>query len=190
MTLVEKHTLGDNFDFAAFLAEWIATDWKAVGVEDAGKCQELAECGYSNPQSNGTPWSDGEPDAARGTKYLTFDFDLTPEEEESWKAAEHDAINKYNAGFVEAENKAIEQLAAERAADLARADAAGWRICQFGLPGQIPMSSVSRPWGSRSDQQRNLSSRAMRPIRLVDPQAERGRQCQISGWYGGLWGRD
>lgn len=124
-----------------------ANDWEAIGKRDAGGLsnQELAETGYENPNCNGTPWSDGEPEEA--TWFVHRADELTSSEViDKIEAAVSEAKDAYNSGYIEAVTDAIKEIANERSAHLARADAAGWRICRFGLPGaSVHVVRVAEP---------------------------------------------
>lgn len=111
-------------------------DWEAIGKRDAGGLsnQELAETGYENPNCSGTPWSDGTPKEAKSMVAVLDDL-ISTEVHDKIEAAISEATDDYNGGYIEAVTDAIEEIATERAAHIARADAAGWRICVFGLPG-------------------------------------------------------
>lgn len=119
-----------ELDFPAALAAFAKVPWKEIGAEDARSLgdEDLAQCGYSNPNSNSTPWTDSEPEEAR-------EFCQLDDEQDQVEIVIRDAKDSYNEGFIEEEEAAITRLADERSAHLARADAAGWRICVFGLPG-------------------------------------------------------
>lgn len=119
------------------LESFNANDWEAIGKRDAGSLsnQELAETGYENPTANGTPWSDGEPEEAKELWAFDSDSCASVSAEEKIKDAIRGAIDAYNSGYIAAVTDAIGEMDSERTAQLARADAAGWRICRFGLPG-------------------------------------------------------
>lgn len=130
------------------LGSFNSNDWKEIGKRDAGSLsnQELAEIGYENPNCNGTPWSDGEPKEAKEVASIYLEELASTDVAAKIEAAIEGATDDYNLGYVEVVEAAIEEIANERSAHLARADAAGWRICVFGLPGaSVHVARVAEP---------------------------------------------
>lgn len=107
------------------LASISEIDWAKLGHDSAGEMydSDLASCGYSDVNCGSTPWTDNPPQEAGEFADCVRDCTST-EVSDQIEAALDAARDAFNSAFCEDEEAAVKAIEDERAAHLARADAA------------------------------------------------------------------
>lgn len=129
--------------FAEVAAAFRAVNFDAMGhaesVNSWDKGDHYADCAST------TPWEDMLPYAAMELSGVG-ERDLSADEAAERYMLLASARKAFNAGWIRAEREIVAEAKAERSEALARAGAAGWRVCTFRAPGsQGHASQVAAP---------------------------------------------